>query len=205
MSGKDDEEVCQRICSEARDTLDQQIYRNEQVDQKALGIFRLNLLLMGLLLTVFTLIVNTDVQEGRFINVWSIGALILLLISTLFAAMTYTSTSYDVGISIDTIEDSKYGRYDSTTDFERDLRDIYKEALDHNNKIGQFNAYFITIAIVGLLNSIILFTGAIGVGFSEFYKTPVSAGLFILSLVSFVVVDLLIWKADWIFAKIYSE
>lgn len=205
MSGTDEEGICQRICEEARDTLNQQIYRNEQVDQKALGIFRLNLLLMGLLLTIFTLIVDTDVQEGRFISEWSIGALVFLLISTLFAAMTYTSTSYDVGISTDMIEDSEYGRFDSNSDLEHDLRDMYHEALDHNNKVGQFNAYFITIAIVALLNSIILITGAIGVGFSEYYDTTASTGLFILTLMAFAILNLLIWKADRIFAKIYSE
>lgn len=205
MRSADEEEICQRVCEEARETLNQQIYRNEQVDQKALGIFRLNLLLMGLLLTIFTLIVDTTVQEGRFISGWSVGGLVLLLISTLFAAMTYTSTSYDVGISTDMIEDSEYGRFDSTSDLEHDLRDMYHEALDHNNKVGQFNAYFITIAIVGLLNSIILFTGAIGVGFSEYHNTTASTGLFILTLMIFAVLDLLIWKADRIFAKIYSE
>lgn len=205
MSGADGEEICQRICEEARDTLDQQIYRNEQVDQKALGIFRLNLLLMGLILTIFTLIVDTDVQQERFISGWSIGALVLLLISTIFAAMTYTSTSYDVGISTDMIEDSEYGRFDSTTSLEHDLRDMYHEALAHNNKVGQFNAYFITISIVGLLDSIILFTGAIGIGFSEYHNTTASTGLFILTLIGFAALDLLIWKADSIFAKIYSE
>lgn len=205
MSGADGEEICQRICEEARETIDQQIYRNEQVDQKALGIFRLNLLLMGLMLTIFTLVVDTSVQVDRFISGWSIGGLVLLLISTLFAAMTYTSTSYDVGISTDMIEHSEYGRFDSAGSLERDLRDMYHEALDHNNKVGQFNAYFITVAIVGLLDSIILFTGAIGIGFSEYYDTTASTGLFILTLIGLAVLDLLIWKADSIFAKIYSE
>ena len=160
---------------------------------------------MGLILTVFSLIVNTDIREGRFVSAWSIGALLFLLISTLFAAMTYTSTSYDVGISIDLIEDSQYGRYNSNSELQQDLRDMYQEALDHNNKVGQFNAYFITVAIVTLLDSIILFTGAVSIGFSSYYNTTASTGLFILALMSFAVLNLLIWKADSIFAKIYSE
>lgn len=205
MSGTDDEEVCKRICKEARDTLDQQIYRNENVDGKALGIFRLNLLLMGLLLSVYTLIVDTDVPEGRFISPWSIGALIFLLISTVFAAMTYTSTSYDVGISVDMIEDSEYGRYESTVELEESLREMFHEALDHNSEVGQFNAYFITIAIASLLNSIILFVGATAISFSGYYGTTASTGMFLLTIMSFVLLDLAIWKADWFFGKIYSE
>lgn len=206
MSEGDDGEVCERVCEEARATLDQQIYRNENVDGKALGIFRLNLLLAGLLLTVFSLLMNSpEIPESEFINVWSIAALVALFVSTVFAAMTYTSTSYDIGIGPDLIEDSEFGRYDSTTDLEADLREMYREALKHNSNVGQFNAYFITIAISGLLDSVVLFVGGGTVSVLGYYKTYTSYGLFILSVFGLIILNLVIWKADWLFAQVYAK
>ncbi|WP_132058463.1 hypothetical protein [Halorussus amylolyticus] len=199
-------EVCGRICQEARETLDKQIYRNENVDRKAIGIFRLNLLLAGLLLTVFTLMVNNpELPENEFINVWSVAALVSLLLSTVFAAMTYTSTSYDIGIGPDIIEDSKFGRYDSSADLERELREVYRGALIHNRNVGQFNAYFITIAIAALLDSVILFVGGGAVTFLGYYDTYTAKGFFILSVFGLVILNLVIWKADWIFSQMYTE
>lgn len=206
MSDGDDGAVCKRVCEEARATLDQQIYRNENVDRKALGIFRLNLLLAGLLLTIFSLLMNSsEISENEFINTWAVAGLVALFISTVFAAMTYTSTSYDIGIGPGLIEDSEFGRYDSPTDLEDDLREMYREALKHNSNVGQFNAYFITIAIAGLLDSVILFVGGATISALGYHQTYTSYGLFILSVFGLIILNLVIWRADWFFSQIYAK
>lgn len=97
---------------EARQTVDAQRATLEDIDTKASRILRLNVTLIGILVSVLSIVTQfgpeTESGLGRiepFLNVYTeigVGALVL---STAFAAMTYTTSELDVGISSENLTD----------------------------------------------------------------------------------------------------
>lgn len=199
--------VDERVCKEARHTIDQQINRNESTDKKAVGLFRLNLLLAGLVITVLTFIPRTDaIGVSQLINIWSVFGIILLFISSIVAAMTYTSSSYDLGITPSLIGRVEDGEFDGIQDLDDHLTDLYKGWLRHNANVGQFNSYLITLAILLLLNSMIFLVLGAGYGLLDHqFGRVMYAALFGLTLIISVAISSVIWVADWVFAQVYPS
>lgn len=198
-------DVGECICREARHTVDHHIDRIHKVDQKAVGIFRVNLLLIGILLTSLTIVINVDdVSIGPFFNIWSFGSLFFLVLSTFFASITYTSSEYDLGISPELIEDFQNGQYGSAEDFHEELADLYKEWMVHNRTMGRFNAYLITISIAAAFNGIVLLLGGGFIGITEydsdaFINLSFFGALFVLLLLNWA-----IWAADGLYSRLSS-
>jgi len=212
MVGSDDgdagtevpDELWENVCHQARLTLDQQVLRIENYDTKAVGIFRANILLTGVLLSGLAIIVRTDgIDPSEFFNLWSAFGALSLLCSTILSAMAYTSSSYDLGIGPKVISDAERGIYDSKASFQDDLRDLYKEWLRHNANVGQFNSYLITGSIILLMDAIIFFAGTVGVGVYDL-STPIYIGTFVAALAIIVIANLLVYFAESIFIVIYD-
>ncbi|GGK74359.1 hypothetical protein [Haloarcula sebkhae] len=199
------EQLWESVCHQARLTLDQQVTRIENYDTKAVGIFRANILLTGLLLSGLAIVVRTDgVNPGQFFNLWSLFGAIGLLFSTILSAMAYTSSSYDLGIGPQVISDAERGIYESEVSFQDDLRGLYKQWLQHNANVGKFNSYLITGAIILLMDAIVFFAGTVATGLYN-PSDVVSVGLFILAVAIILIANLLVYFAEKIFILIYQE
>jgi len=181
----------------ARNTLSQQLETIRNQDQKALRIFRLNLLIVGLLITGISLTFQSDgINTVDFINLWGISAIIFITISSLTAALTYTSSAYDLGISAKKVQETAQMGHESLLEDEFDL---YRRWIDTNRQVLAFNSYTLFGAIAGAFNALVLFAGATAVGVLGYPFTWQSGVVLLLSLVLILLADLAIYMAVDIF------
>lgn len=101
-----DPEQLAELRSEARETVDAQRETLNDIDTKASKILRLNVALIGILISVLSIAIQVgpDSETGLgntapFINIYTEIGLGALVLSTAFAAMTYTASELDVGVS----------------------------------------------------------------------------------------------------------
>ena len=199
------DELWEEVCAESRATLDQQVRRIENYDTKAVGLFRANILLTGVLISGLAIIVRTNgVVPGQFLNGWSLFGALTLLLSTASSAMAYTSSSYDLGIGPEVIHDADRGIYESKAAFQNELRDLYKGWLEHNANVGTFNSYLITGTIILLIDSIIFFAGAVVTGL---YTLPllIDATLLLGAAVLMLILNAFVYSAEKVFVRIFPD
>ena len=190
-----------RTCQESRYTVDHLIKRIENQDRKAIHIFRLNLLLIGILLTSLTILLTMGVIIDPFLNLWSLAGVISLLGSTFIAAVTYTSSGYDIGISPQIIENVEREEYTDVQDFDSELIGLYKEWIRHNRSVGDFNVYLVMVSILSAFNGIVFVLGGAMIGVLDYGGTFVSYILFLSLIVILLVVDAVIWTADELYVR----
>lgn len=97
-----DVEFLAELRSEAEDTVQYQTETLADIDTKAIKILRLNLVVIGVLVSALSLVAqeNGGVDGlGPFLNPYVVAGIVALVLSTAFAAMTYTASELDVGIS----------------------------------------------------------------------------------------------------------
>lgn len=100
-----DLEALQTTQSEVRDVLDHQIQTFNDVDNKAARTFRLNAILLGLLVTAASFVAQADIVNfGSVINEWTLGGVVLLTLSFIFAVLTYTKSNIETGVGPNDIE-----------------------------------------------------------------------------------------------------
>lgn len=86
-------------CFEARETIDQQIEKIHREDEKAIRMARVNFIVIGILTSSLSFIVqNSDIVAKHFVNAHNVVGLFFMLFSTLIAGMTYTSSTFEMGI-----------------------------------------------------------------------------------------------------------
>lgn len=135
---------------EAQRTLDNQLSAIDDIDTKAMAILRINIVLLGLVLTAIS--ITTEVApEGDGIvivtalnNVYIGAGIISLLLSTALAALTYTASDTDAGISDDKI----YAVIDANLteqQLEVAATQTYAHWIQHNRKINKKNTPLITL------------------------------------------------------------
>lgn len=208
MSGErtKDCEITEFGCSEARHVIDLQVKRIENVDRKAIRIFRYNLLIVGLLLTGISIAFGvSEINLDAFVNIWSVVGFFLLVLSSCSAAVAYTSSSFDLGISEEVIEKIEDDHYEDKEDFVHNLRDNYKNWIAHNNRVLKFNSYLITASICSSFDAILLFVGASAVGISSLEGEPISYVSFVLSVTLLFGTNLIFWYAEWVFERVSNS
>jgi len=158
---------------EARQTVDAQRATLEDIDTKASRILRLNVTLIGILVSVLSIVTQfgpeTESGLGRiepFLNVYTeigVGALVL---STAFAAMTYTTSELDVGISSENLTDLLRADF-SREETEELLIKNYIIRINFNRSTNvrniplfQLTILFIIVAIVSFVLG--LYRGVVG-------------------------------------------
>ena len=200
-----DSELSSLVCEEARHVIDLQVSRNENYDRKAVRIFRSNLFLVGLLLTGLSITFGTNsINTLQFINIWGILGLLLSVTSSSFAAVAYTSSSYDLGISEEVLDEIPEN-YSNEEDFRSELRIKYKKWMSHNNNVSKFNSYLITTSIISAYSAIVLFVGATVVGIYNMKNDPFSLLLFGVTLIILTIIGLAFWFSERIFLTFYPE
>lgn len=111
MDVKLDSEQMPELRSEAQKTVNSQIETINDIDTKASQILRLNILLIGVIVSVLSLVAQgggdgnlyfTDIEA--FINTYMGLGFASLVLSTAFAAMTYGASELDTGINVENIE-----------------------------------------------------------------------------------------------------
>ncbi|WP_434531916.1 hypothetical protein ACODNH_23590 (plasmid) [Haloarcula sp. NS06] len=111
-----DIEALRTTHQEARTVLDHQIQTFRKIDDKAARTFRLDGLLLGLILTALSFLSSSKALDVvNFVNIYTLVGVILLIVSFILAVATFTVTNIRTGVSQNDIQrlvDKKYSERD---------------------------------------------------------------------------------------------
>lgn len=136
-----------RAIEEARRTIDYQHRTLADIDTKASRLLRINLLVVGLLLTGVSISAGRSSPPlGAFLNGFTFLGIASLLASTILAGITYTATTLRIGVDADTVrqilsEDLSDGQID------RGLAKSYANWIEGNRRESRTNARFVSATI----------------------------------------------------------
>lgn len=136
---------------EARSVLDHQIQNFNDTDTKAAKTFRLNAILLGLLLTAVSFIYRAeDITVDPYINRLTISSVCLFITSFIFAVISYTTTGINTGMGppgIRRLIDQKYNE----KEFLILLLRSEAEWMEQNERANKFGVAYLTIAHIALI------------------------------------------------------
>lgn len=149
-----DDSALEKSIDEGRETLDTQIDNLNDIDTKAIRILRINVLLIGIILSVLTFSSNTQqVGFAEFLNVYIGVGIGLLIFSTAAAALTYTASDFRAGMSK---EDFVTMLDENLTDQELELvlSKSYAKWI-HDNQLAEIlNSFYSTLTILLLIYAV---------------------------------------------------
>jgi protein-S-isoprenylcysteine O-methyltransferase Ste14 len=140
---------------ELRTTFEYQVQRLREIDGKAIEILKANLLLIGLVVTGGSILVQTDFGIGPFLNPLTVFGSVLLLVSTGLAAVTYTASNLRGGLDAAAVETAlERGRGADTgggngdEPFEDRLLRSYAQWIEYNARVTAVNDILVTITVL---------------------------------------------------------
>lgn len=137
---------------ELKATFEYQVQRLREIDSKAIEILKANLLLIGIVVTGGSVLVQTELEVGVFINPFTLTGGFLLLVSTGLASVTYTASNLRGGLGHDAVEaaiesaDGSDSQDDSA--FERRLLRSYARWIDYNARVIAVNDILVTVTVL---------------------------------------------------------
>lgn len=190
---KDESQLLEIAREEAHRTVDNQINTLGDIDDKAARIIRLNLILLGILLTGFSIIASNDGAEpittntASIMNIYSVLGLVSILLSTILAAFTYTATSQRAGMSGRDIDDMISNDYSPIENY-RGLIRGYSKWMQYNFKVNTRNAPLSSGILLFLIYAIILFSAGVYQAFIQ--KLGIEGACLI-----FILLTVITWKS----------
>jgi len=187
---------------ELQRTFDYQVERLREIDNKAIEILKANLLLIGIVVTGGSIVVQTTVDLAVFLNPFTVVGGLLLLASTGLAAVTYTASDLRGGLSIDAV-DAVVARERSGgeagadgpgggAEFDERLLRSYAEWIDYNARVTAVNDLLATVTVLLIFVAFVYVIAGVAVG---------AAGLSaVASWVSFAVLTALSAAFTWVSA-----
>ncbi len=156
---------------ELRTTFDYQVARLQEIDTKAIEILKANLLLIGILVTGGSILVQTDLEIAAFLNPFTVAGGLLLLGSTGLAAVTYTASDIRGGLDAEAIEavitaqsSSAADGFDDGDDFDERLIRSYAEWIDYNARVTAVNDLLATVTVVSVFVAFVYVIAGVAVG-----------------------------------------
>lgn len=187
---------------ELRTTFDYQVERLREIDNKAIEILKANLLLIGIVVTGGSIVVQTTVDLAAFLNPFTVVGGLLLLASTGLAAVTYTASDLRGGLdlkAVDAVIASERGEANpqgsvsvSDAEFDERLLRSYAEWIDYNARVTAVNDLLATVTVLLIFVAFVYVTAGVVVGAAGL--TPVA------SWVSFAVLTLFSVAFTWVSA-----
>jgi predicted membrane-bound mannosyltransferase len=181
-------------CKEGRHTVDQQIEKIHREDRKAVMLFRSNLIFLSIVASGVAFVVQAEqVSPLQFGNAhMALGATSIFL-STLIAAMTYTSSNFRMGVKPGAITQA---HNKTRNEYLTKLSKEYQAWVQKNHKVHRINAYTINAALVFALGSMLFFFGGVVVGGLAIKGSFVSYGLLGFEFLSVAAVSGLVFKSS---------
>lgn len=166
---------------EARQTIEEQTAKLSDIDEKAIQIFRINLVIASILVTGLSIAVSSDsVSSHTLITPYTMTGSVLLFASIILSATTYTSTAEKIGIAKEAIDESILNqRYDYDL-VEEEIALKYGHMIRYNFKKNASNALLFTLTLMVAVGAICYLTlGIVDIYGSKIIKP--STNLFVLS------------------------
>lgn len=169
-TGREDEDVRTTYDvtrEELRTTFEYQVQRLREIDGKAIEILKANLLLIGILVTGGSILVQTDLDIGLFLNPFTIFGAVLLLASTGLAAVTYTASNLRGGLDADAVEAAiaaETGAELSADEFEQRLLRSYARWIEYNARVTAINDMLATVTVLLVFVAFLYVMSGVAVG-----------------------------------------
>ncbi|MEF8807496.1 hypothetical protein [Natronomonas sp.] len=140
---------------ETRRTFEQQVQRLQEIDAKAIEILKANLLLIGILVTAGSILVQTEFDVAAFYNVFTGFGALLLFVSTAIAGVTYNASNLRGGLDTNDIERA-LERHDADSDeeFEARLLRSYGRWIEHNARVTAVNDILVTLTVLLVVDAL---------------------------------------------------
>ena len=194
-----DPDIAAATREELRTTFDYQVERLREIDTKAIEILKANLLLIGIVVTGGSIIVQTDLDIAGFLNAFSVVGGLLLLASTGLAAVTYTASNLRGGLDVAAVDaviadaGRDGGSHDDAPDFDERLLRSYAEWIDYNARVTAVNDLLATVTVLLVFVAFVYVIAGVVVG---------AAGLSaVASWASFAVLTLFVGAFIWLAAN----
>ncbi|PHQ39398.1 hypothetical protein DJ69_06175 [Halorubrum persicum] len=159
---------------ELRTTFDYQVERLREIDNKAIEILKANLLLIGIVVTGGSIVVQTTVDLAVFLNPFTVVGGLLLLASTGLAAVTYTASDLRGGLdlkAVDAVITAERGEGegprdagDGAPEFEERLLRSYAEWIDYNARVTAVNDLLATVTVLLIFVAFVYVIAGVVVG-----------------------------------------
>lgn len=156
-----DIEQLSELRAEAHRTVDAQIKTLEDIDTKASKILRLNIVLIGILVSVLSLATQSQTGNGGMaldplLNEYNFVGIGALVFSTAFAAMTYTASELDVGTSYENLQSLLEADF-SRDEAEELLVKNYITRINFNRSTNVRNIPLVQLTIVLVVVAVVSF------------------------------------------------
>lgn len=162
---------------ELRTTFDYQVERLREIDAKAIEILKANLLLIGIVVTGGSIVVQTTVDLAAFVNPFTAVGGLLLLASTGLAAVTYTASDLRGGLDLAAVDaviaaershGSDRGGSDepraADAEFDERLLRSYAEWIDYNARVTAVNDLLATVTVLLIFVAFVYVIAGVVVG-----------------------------------------
>jgi hypothetical protein len=140
---------------EGRETISEQTDTLADIDEKASRIFRLNLLLLSVLASGFSVALSEypDTYE-KFLTSYMQFGTSLLFLSMILASVTYTSTASRIGIARGAIDDSILNQNFDYDLVEEEIAKEYGRMIHENYKRNATNVLLFTFSLMSVVGAI---------------------------------------------------
>lgn len=161
--GNLDDKTFSVVREELRTTFEYQVQRLQEIDAKAIEILKANLLLIGIVVTGGSILVQAELDIGLFLNLFTVFGSLLLLVSTGLAAVTYTASNLRGGLDADAIEAIIAAEYDGD-EFEQQLLRSYARWIEYNARVTAVNDILATVTVILVFVSFVYIVAGIAAG-----------------------------------------
>ncbi|WP_135851686.1 hypothetical protein [Halorussus salinus] len=152
---------------EARETIDKQSATLSDIDEKAMQIFRANVVLAGITVSGISIAVQAnETPTTAILNPFTKFGVVLLFTGTVLSAVTYTSTSEEIGVNADDVTESILNERYEYHLVEEGLAEEYSRWIAANYRSNVQNALLFTTTLLTTVMAICYFF----VGAVEIYR-----------------------------------
>lgn len=143
---------------EGRQTIENQTDTVSDIDDKAIRLFRVNLVIAGILATGLSIVVSADAATyGTLLTPYTFVGVAGLFLSTVFAGLTYTSTAMKIGVDPEAIRESILtDRYDYDL-VEEEIALNYAEMIQYNYEKNASNVLLFTLTLLSAIWALVYF------------------------------------------------
>lgn len=181
----DEDDLLSVSREEAQRTVDNQIESLNDIDTKAIQIFRINIVIISIILTGVSLAQNMSNTGGLnidvFLNGYNFVGLFCLLFSTAIAGLTYTASDQRIGLSSNDLRDILDNDYTERENLEG-IISSYADWIDYNFETSVRNAPLGTLTVLFVVYAITFFSIGI-IDALNIYNTDYIAGIGVIGLI----------------------
>jgi uncharacterized oligopeptide transporter (OPT) family protein len=178
MTDADADEIAglEASLEEARRFLDEQLSSIDNVDGKAIQLFQLVTVLVGVMLSALSFVYRgREAAAAELLNPFTLGGLAFLVGAMAAAAVTYATGEYHAGIGADDLRwivDEGYPDDEFRRGLYEDLLVGYADWIESNQRANQRQSVFITATILTIIYGIASLAVGVVVAFVPSLSVP---------------------------------